>query len=48
MRDIKKECLKEETSRREERREGGGVNMSKYNDTHMESQNTYFICSLKD
>lgn len=35
MRDIKKECLKEETSRREERSEGGGVNMSKYNDTHI-------------
>lgn len=31
MRDIKKEYLKEETSRRE----GGEVNMSKYNDTHI-------------
>lgn len=44
MRDIKNEYLKEETSRRE----GGGANMSKYNDTHMKSQNTYFIYSLKD
>lgn len=37
MRDIKKEYLKEETSSREERStwEGGGANMSKYNDTHI-------------
>lgn len=37
MRDIKKDYLKEETSRREERstREGGGTNMSKYNETHV-------------